>query len=307
MDLYPADLGSKWLIAVVRRNVVTDVSDREALSIASAMRGLDPKSVKTDQVPYSYDKDLRCCGNVIVADENAKKALVRKFFIDAPATSPAARLAAKQIPKSSLHLDVENGSGVAGIAHRVADALDACRIPYFLSGSFASNFYGIPRSTNDADFVLQSHSAVDASFAQRLGEALALRPGDQRRDLQQLEIAHDGVGDVEVGVQAKLAEPAARSHRALEQLVPEQPVCRVERLSGAEQLLLRHHGEGDGPSRARGRRGRQARVEQEEHRVSARVRLRHHVAVDVREARALRRVLGGDHGRRRAPPEARRQ
>jgi len=111
------------LIAVVRRNVVTDVSDREALSIASAMRGLDPKNVKTEQVPYSHDKDLRCCGNVIVADENAKKALVKKFFIDAPATSPAARLAAKQIPKSSIHLDVENGSGVSGIAHRVADAL----------------------------------------------------------------------------------------------------------------------------------------------------------------------------------------
>ena len=55
--------------------------------------------------------------------------------------------------------------------------------------------------------------------AQRLGDALALRPGDQRRELQQLEIADDRVRDVEVGVEAQLAEPPAGPHRALEQLV----------------------------------------------------------------------------------------
>ena len=44
--------------------------------------------------------------------------------------------------------------------------------------------------------------------------------------------------DVEVGVEAQLAEPPAGAHRPLEQLVAEQPVGRVERLGGAEQLLL---------------------------------------------------------------------
>jgi len=111
------------LIGVVRRNIVTDVSDREALSIANAMRSIDIKNVKTDQVPYVYDKDLRCCGNVVVADDAAKKALVKKFFIDAPATPLPARIAVNQIPKSSIHLDVRNGSGVPGVAHRLADTL----------------------------------------------------------------------------------------------------------------------------------------------------------------------------------------
>ena len=35
------------------------------------------------------------------------------------------------------------------------------------------------------------------------------RPLEQRRDLQELEVARDGVRHVEVGVQAQLAEPRA--------------------------------------------------------------------------------------------------
>jgi hypothetical protein len=35
----------------------------------------------------------------------------------------------------------------------VIDAFEACGIPYMLVGSYASNAYGIARSTQDADFV----------------------------------------------------------------------------------------------------------------------------------------------------------
>jgi len=37
-------------------------------------------------------------------------------------------------------------------------ALDAAGIPYMVVGSLASNFHGIPRSTQDADFVVQLQS-----------------------------------------------------------------------------------------------------------------------------------------------------
>jgi len=59
---------------------------------------------------------------------------------------------------------------------RVIDALEAEGIPYFLSGSFASNFYGIPRSTKDAVFVLQAINGVGESFARRLGTDYLLEP-----------------------------------------------------------------------------------------------------------------------------------
>jgi hypothetical protein len=62
------------------------------------------------------------------------------------------------------------------ITVRVAEALEACGIPFLLSGSFASNFYGIPRSTRDADFVLQAQRAVGPEFAKELGEDFLLDP-----------------------------------------------------------------------------------------------------------------------------------
>ena len=37
----------------------------------------------------------------------------------------------------------------------VIDSLEAEQIPYMLVGSFSSNFYGIPRSTEDGDLVIE--------------------------------------------------------------------------------------------------------------------------------------------------------
>jgi predicted nucleotidyltransferase len=58
----------------------------------------------------------------------------------------------------------------------VADALAASGISYLLAGSFASNYYGIPRSTKDADFVLQLAGGVGSEFAARLGDDFELDP-----------------------------------------------------------------------------------------------------------------------------------
>src|SRR5205085_2899573 len=81
--------------------------------------------------------------------------------------------------------------------------------------------------------LLSRHRLQDASVyvAERFGDTLALRARDKRRQLEQLEIPHDGMRDIEVGVEAKLAEPTTGPGGALEQLVAEQSVGRVERLS----------------------------------------------------------------------------
>ncbi|OFW26263.1 MAG: hypothetical protein A3H97_23360 [Acidobacteria bacterium RIFCSPLOWO2_02_FULL_65_29] len=50
----------------------------------------------------------------------------------------------------------------------VLDALDAAGMPYMIVGSLASNFHGIPRSTRDADFVVE----VQPGGLDRLGDAL---------------------------------------------------------------------------------------------------------------------------------------
>jgi hypothetical protein len=58
----------------------------------------------------------------------------------------------------------------------VIDALDALHIPYMLVGSFSSNYYGIGRSTKDADFVIQLGSESLSDLAKHLGAAFRLDP-----------------------------------------------------------------------------------------------------------------------------------
>lgn len=64
----------------------------------------------------------------------------------------------------------------ASLMVRAADALAACRIAYLLVGSFSANYYGVPRSTKDADFVAQLHGALDDSFIQKLGSDFTIDP-----------------------------------------------------------------------------------------------------------------------------------
>lgn len=52
---------------------------------------------------------------------------------------------------------------------RAVDALNASGLPYMLVGSFSSNLYGIPRSTKDADFVVDFGATPVADLAARLG------------------------------------------------------------------------------------------------------------------------------------------
>ena len=56
----------------------------------------------------------------------------------------------------------------------VAGALEAMDIAYMLVGSFATNHYGIPRSTQDADFVVQLGAHRMADLVQRLGPGFRL-------------------------------------------------------------------------------------------------------------------------------------
>lgn len=57
---------------------------------------------------------------------------------------------------------------------RVIGALEDLKIPYMVVGSLSTNLYGIPRSTKDADFVVQLESVTPAQVASQLGSAFVL-------------------------------------------------------------------------------------------------------------------------------------
>jgi LCP family protein required for cell wall assembly len=113
------------LLAVIQKNVYTDISNSEAISIANAFKSIDLASVKTDQVPYVADKDLACCGNVIIADDAAKNALVHKLFLDPiviPSPAPDAAAVSAVVP-AQVSVVVLNGSGVSGMGAKMAKFL----------------------------------------------------------------------------------------------------------------------------------------------------------------------------------------
>lgn len=58
----------------------------------------------------------------------------------------------------------------------VVGVLEELQIPYMLVGAFSSNAYAIPRSTNDADFVVSIGSGDLRRIAQQLGADFRLDP-----------------------------------------------------------------------------------------------------------------------------------
>ncbi len=60
------------------------------------------------------------------------------------------------------------------IVRRVVETLEAIDLPYMLVGSFSSNVYSVPRSTRDADFVVDPASGQLAELATRLGPDFVL-------------------------------------------------------------------------------------------------------------------------------------
>ena len=52
---------------------------------------------------------------------------------------------------------------------RVIEAFEIAKVQYMLAGSYSSNYYGRPRSTQDADFVVQIDSKQFAEVATAIG------------------------------------------------------------------------------------------------------------------------------------------
>jgi len=58
----------------------------------------------------------------------------------------------------------------------VIDALETLGVPYMVVGSLSTNVYGIPRSTHDADFVIECAVEFLPRLAAHLGPAYRLDP-----------------------------------------------------------------------------------------------------------------------------------
>jgi hypothetical protein len=112
------------LLAVFHKYVQTDFTDSELLSLASGFQGISDSAIVNNQVPYTGDIDLPVYGDSLVPDDEAKARLVNDMLLAPPVPEPSPdAMALAAIAPSTLRVDVENGSGVPGAAHRWADKL----------------------------------------------------------------------------------------------------------------------------------------------------------------------------------------
>jgi len=95
------------LIDVARRDIQTDLSAQEQLSLVNSYSDLNLAAIKMEQIPYVADKNLPS-GNVIIADEDAKAKLVASLF-------GAGTQAAAKLPAGDPIFDTLRGGPIASI------------------------------------------------------------------------------------------------------------------------------------------------------------------------------------------------
>jgi LCP family protein required for cell wall assembly len=108
---------ARQLLAVAGKDIETDFTPQEEISAALAFSQVTTHDIEAAQVPYTGSVMLPAYGDSIVPDEAAKQKLVAQTFGDLsrdvaqtrPVTAPG-----------DVHVHVENGTPVPGLAARVA-------------------------------------------------------------------------------------------------------------------------------------------------------------------------------------------
>jgi LCP family protein required for cell wall assembly len=112
------------LIDVIRRNVDTNLSADEMKSLGWAFRDLNLADVHQTQIPFLVDKNLSCCGDVLVPDDAGRTKIVTEFIGPyRAATPPPSGDALSAVRPADLRIDVRNGSGVPGLGAKAAAVL----------------------------------------------------------------------------------------------------------------------------------------------------------------------------------------
>jgi LCP family protein required for cell wall assembly len=111
------------LLGVAKRDILTNLTFDEELSLATAFAQIDQRAIKTAQLPYSGNKSI-AAGDVLIPDQAADQKMTQEMImgpLGAPPTIPPSVVSS--IKPSDLAVDVLNGSGVPGMAKKFATLL----------------------------------------------------------------------------------------------------------------------------------------------------------------------------------------
>jgi len=112
------------LIGVFNRDVQTNLTRDEQLSLAQMFSTMPKDGLHQKPIDYVDTKMLSDGGEVIIPNQAQKQALVQNMLLDPPVPTPTpAAGAVAAINPFSVRVDVENGTGIAGMAKRAAAVL----------------------------------------------------------------------------------------------------------------------------------------------------------------------------------------
>jgi LCP family protein required for cell wall assembly len=114
------------LLGVLNRDVDTNLTRPEELSLAQAFIGMQKNALQTAQVPYVDDVILSDGGDAIIPDESKKKELVQNMLLNPPVPTPTPDAGAvAAVDPHTVRVDVANGTSIPGVARKVAGLLKA--------------------------------------------------------------------------------------------------------------------------------------------------------------------------------------
>jgi|GEM_PF-264949 len=121
------------LLGALNKNVHTNLTFDEEKSIAWAFRDANLADLShSDTIGYVDTKDTPYAGEVLIPDEAQKQRLVAGLLGQYGSTTPAPAAAVAAIKPSMVHVVVENGSGIGGLAGTVASKLQ--KLGYVVDG-----------------------------------------------------------------------------------------------------------------------------------------------------------------------------
>ncbi len=111
------------ILAVIRRDIDTNITQNELFSLASYFSSFSPKDMHFAQVPYTDDVEMPD-GDDLIPDKTQLAGMVQDNLIapPTPEVSPDT-MALAAIAPATVRVDIENASGMSGAARAVADSL----------------------------------------------------------------------------------------------------------------------------------------------------------------------------------------
>lgn len=144
------------LIGVFNRDVQTNLTRDEELSLAQMFAGIPKDGLHQRGIDYVDTKDLADGGQALIPDSALKAKIVRNMLIAPPVPTPSPNASAvAAIDPLKVRVDVENGTGIAGMAKRAAALLK--------QKGFTIGTIGNAATSDVASTELHEHSPI--SFA----------------------------------------------------------------------------------------------------------------------------------------------